>query len=83
MTGIIIFGFGPLLYAAIYYFSDIWLYLNTGETDEIMVWQVNNQYSQLHVLFLKLVTDCSSPQRISFIITAKFCIDLLGASAKN
>jgi hypothetical protein len=52
MTGIMIFGFGPLLYAAVYYFSDTWEYLNEGETDEIMMWQVN-QYSQLHVCFVK------------------------------
>jgi hypothetical protein len=41
MTGIIIFGFGPLFYAAVYYFRDTWEYLHEGETDDIVIWQVS------------------------------------------
>nr|CAD7446424.1 unnamed protein product [Timema bartmani]CAD7460530.1 unnamed protein product [Timema tahoe]CAD7587545.1 unnamed protein product [Timema genevievae] len=39
MIGIGVFGFGPILYAAIYYFSDVWSYLNTGETEDLFIWQ--------------------------------------------
>jgi hypothetical protein len=59
MTGIIIFGFGPLLYAAVYYFRDTWEYLNEGETDDILIWQVSFQYDQMHIHFFK--TDDSPP----------------------
>jgi hypothetical protein len=52
IAGIIIFGFGPLLYAALYYFGDAWQYLNDGDTDDILIWQVNRQYSHRHVLFV-------------------------------
>lgn len=40
MIGIGIFGFGPILYAAIYYFSEAWEYISTGETEDVMLWQV-------------------------------------------
>jgi hypothetical protein len=49
MAGIVVFGFGPLLYAAVYYFRDTWQYLNDGDTDEILIWQVNRQR---HVRFV-------------------------------
>nr|CAD7194863.1 unnamed protein product [Timema douglasi] len=39
MIGIGVFGFGPILYAAIYYFSDVWSYMSTGETEDLFVWQ--------------------------------------------
>jgi Protein of unknown function (DUF1352). len=44
ILGIVIFGFGPLLYAAVYYFGDVWTYLNEGETDDVMIWQVSTIY---------------------------------------
>jgi hypothetical protein len=37
----------------LYYFSDTWRYLNDGDTDEILMWQVNHQYSHWHVRFVK------------------------------
>lgn len=40
MIGIILLGYGPLLYALIYYFKDVWKYLTIGKTDEIHFWQV-------------------------------------------
>lgn len=40
MIGIGIFGFGPVLYAAVYYFSEAWQYLSTGDTDDLTLWQV-------------------------------------------
>jgi len=39
MIGIGIFGFGPLLYAAMYYFFEAWQYISTGDTDDIQLWQ--------------------------------------------
>lgn len=39
MMGIIVFGFGPLLYAAVYYFTEVLEYLSDGETEEIQMWQ--------------------------------------------
>ena len=53
IAGIVIFGFGPLLYAALYYFSDTWQYLNDGDTDGILIWQVNSRYTHWHVRFVK------------------------------
>jgi len=58
IAGIVIFGFGPLLYAALYYFSDTWQYLREGDTDEILMWQVNRQYSHWHVHFVNLFMNC-------------------------
>lgn len=40
MAGIVAFGYGPLLYAIIYYFTDVWTYL-TDDPQEILTWQVN------------------------------------------
>lgn len=37
--GIGLFGYGPTLFAAIYYFGDCWTYIRTGNTDEIEMWQ--------------------------------------------
>lgn len=42
MIGIGVLGFGPILYALIYYAQDVWTYLRTGETEEIHMWQVSN-----------------------------------------
>ncbi|CAH0385359.1 unnamed protein product [Bemisia tabaci] len=39
MMGIGVFGFCPLLYAIIYYFSDVWAYVNRGDTKHIETWQ--------------------------------------------
>ncbi|KAG8228971.1 hypothetical protein J437_LFUL009529 [Ladona fulva] len=38
--GIVLFGFLPILYAAIYYFSEMWTYIMTGERDQVFIWQV-------------------------------------------
>lgn len=40
MAGIVVLGYGPLLYAIIYYFSDVWNYLTDDEEAEIQIWQV-------------------------------------------
>lgn len=44
MIGLVLFGFMPLLYAIIYYFSDVWTYLSADEDDEsleeVEIWQV-------------------------------------------
>jgi hypothetical protein len=59
ISGIVVFGFGPLLYAAVYYFRDTWEYLKEGETDDILIWQVGFPYNQIHMRFLK-TDDISS-----------------------
>lgn len=41
MIGICIFGFGPILYAAVYYFTEAWQYISSGETEDITLWQVS------------------------------------------
>lgn len=41
VIGITLLGFGPLIYAFIYYFQDVWRYLKTGEKTEIEIWQVS------------------------------------------
>lgn len=69
MTGIVIFGFGPLLYAALYYISDTWRYLSEGDTDDILIWQVSSQYSQQHMHFVETNTAHFSHTLIVFCIT--------------
>ncbi|KAK7868552.1 hypothetical protein R5R35_009451 [Gryllus longicercus] len=59
MIGIGVFGFGPILYAAIYYFGEAWEYLSTGETDEIMIWQ-GYPYSLLWYAFIILAIQVHS-----------------------
>jgi len=44
MLGIALFGFGPILYAAIYYFQETWHYVRTGNTENIHLWQVNGDF---------------------------------------
>ncbi|RZF36284.1 hypothetical protein LSTR_LSTR006789 [Laodelphax striatellus] len=39
MYGIIVFGFGPILFAAVYYFSEFWEYITEEEPDDITLWQ--------------------------------------------
>lgn len=47
MIGVIVLGFGPILYAFIYYFGDVWLYLTEEELDpeDIHMWQVKKSLS--------------------------------------
>lgn len=43
MVGLVLFGFLPILYATIYYFSDVWTYLTfeeEEELDDVQFWQV-------------------------------------------
>lgn len=39
MLGIGILGFGTTIFATIYYFSDVWTYVTTGDTENIQMWQ--------------------------------------------
>lgn len=44
MIGLTLFGFLPLLYAIIYYFSDVYTYLtfeDEEELEKVHIWQVN------------------------------------------
>jgi len=56
IAGIVIFGFGPLLYAALYYFSDTWRYLSDGDMDEILMWQ-GYPYGLLWYAFIVLAAQ--------------------------
>ncbi|XP_015585096.1 protein jagunal [Cephus cinctus] len=38
MIGIILLGYGPLSYAVIYYFKDVWKYLTSDNSDDIHIW---------------------------------------------
>jgi len=39
MIGILLLGVGPVFYAFIYYFKDVYQYLTTGEKENIEIWQ--------------------------------------------
>lgn len=47
---ITVFGFGPIVYGAVYYLRDVWTYIETGSTDEIIVWQVRLKIPFFHLL---------------------------------
>lgn len=40
MIGIVLLGYGPLSYATVYYFKDVWTYLTVGKSEDIHLWQV-------------------------------------------
>lgn len=52
MIGLFLFGFLPLFYAIIYYFSDVWTYLRADEDDEsleeVQFWQVQKNKQITH-----------------------------------
>lgn len=56
MYGIVIFGFGPILYAAVYYFSEAWQYISTGDTEGILLWQ-DYPYALLWYAFIILAVQ--------------------------
>ena len=58
MIGIILLGYGPLLYAVIYYFKDVWKYLTIGKSDEIHFWQ-GLPYGLLWYAFILLASQVS------------------------
>ncbi|KAG8035526.1 hypothetical protein G9C98_006972 [Cotesia typhae] len=39
MYGIGLLGFGPIIYATIYYLPDVWVYLTVGKTEDILLWK--------------------------------------------
>ncbi|KAH0557948.1 protein jagunal isoform X1 [Cotesia glomerata] len=39
MYGIGLLGFGPIIYATIYYLPDVWAYLTVGKTEDILLWK--------------------------------------------
>lgn len=51
MYGICIFGYGTIIYGALYHFSDAWTYISTGETDEIELW-FGLPYAMLWYVFI-------------------------------
>lgn len=40
MMGIVVLGYGPLVFAFVYYSKDVWRYLTSEDTKEIHIWQV-------------------------------------------
>lgn len=56
MLGIVVFGFGPILYAAVYYFPEVWQYISTGDTDDITLWQ-GYPYALLWYAFILLAVQ--------------------------
>lgn len=40
IIGIVVFGFGPILYGAVYYFPEAWQYITTGDVQDVTLWQV-------------------------------------------
>lgn len=59
MKGIVILGYGPLLYAFIYYIKDVWTYLTVGKTEDIHIWQ-DLPYGLLWYAFILLASQVHS-----------------------
>ncbi|XP_072750342.1 protein jagunal [Anoplolepis gracilipes] len=56
MIGIILLGHGPLIYAIVYYFKDVWTYLTLGESEDIYLWQ-SLPYGVLWYAFILLASQ--------------------------
>ncbi|XP_018367558.1 PREDICTED: protein jagunal [Trachymyrmex cornetzi] len=56
MIGIILLGYGPLGYAIVYYFKDVWTYLTVGKSDDIHLWQ-SLPYGVLWYAFILLASQ--------------------------
>lgn len=56
MTGIIVLGYGSLLYAVIYYSKDVWMYLTVGKSEEVHIWQ-GLPYGLLWYAFILLASQ--------------------------
>ena len=59
MIGIVLLGYGPLLYAVVYYFKDVWKYLTVGKADEVHIWQ-GLPYGLLWYAFILLASQVHS-----------------------
>lgn len=59
MMGIVLLGYGPIFYATIYYFKDVWKYLTVGKTEEIHLWQ-GLPYGLLWYAFILLASQVHS-----------------------
>ncbi|XP_076663184.1 jagunal [Andrena cerasifolii] len=59
MIGIVLLGYGPLLYAVVYYFKDVWKYLTIGKADEVHIWQ-GLPYGLLWYAFILLASQVHS-----------------------
>ncbi|XP_046669937.1 protein jagunal [Homalodisca vitripennis] len=59
MIGIGLFGFGPILYAAVYYFSEAWQYISTGDMEDLTLWQ-GYPYALLWYAFIILALQVHS-----------------------
>lgn len=60
MAGIVVFGYGPLLYGIIYYFSDVWSYLGDDPEADVQLWQVCRtsslqSWSFMYFLYFKII----------------------------
>ncbi|XP_067013288.1 protein jagunal [Anabrus simplex] len=59
MIGIGLFGFGPILYAAIYYFGEAWEYLTEDDPEDVFMWQ-GYPYALLWYAFIILAIQVHS-----------------------
>ncbi|XP_071445587.1 protein jagunal isoform X1 [Hetaerina americana] len=57
--GIALFGFLPILYAAIYYFSEVWAYVVSGERENVFIWQ-GYPYGMLWYAFIIVAVQVHS-----------------------
>ncbi|KAI4497855.1 hypothetical protein M0802_006971 [Mischocyttarus mexicanus] len=59
MIGLVILGYGSILYAMVYYFKDVWRYLTVGKTEDIQLWQ-GLPYGMLWYAFILLASQVHS-----------------------
>ncbi|XP_046747405.1 protein jagunal [Diprion similis] len=56
MFGIVVLGYGPLIYGVVYYFKDVWTYLTKNDKENIQLWQ-GMPYGLLWYAFLLLASQ--------------------------
>ncbi|XP_012225880.1 protein jagunal isoform X2 [Linepithema humile] len=56
MISIVVLGLGPLIYAIVYYFKDVWTYLTIGKSEDILLWQ-GLPYGVLWYAFILLASQ--------------------------
>jgi hypothetical protein len=65
MAGIGLFGVGPLLYGAIYYFGEAWTYITTGDKEKLFVWQVSTEGITAVMCIVEYTRNCILTLEIS------------------
>lgn len=44
LFGLLVFGFGPILYGFVYYFADVYQYISTKNSKGLQVWKVSIEH---------------------------------------